>query len=264
MDTTKIDYVICGEVLNIIQYSVSYKAPGPDVIFNVMLKHVSYSTAILLTRMFNKCIELGYFPKVWKLAKVVPVLKPGKDPCLGSSYRSISLMSAISKIFERIIHTWLETHVSANNILPDVQFGFRRQRSAVMQLQRVLQIVSNAKTSWKSTGISLLDVEKAFDSVWHNGLIYKLRLQGFPSYLVHLVQNYLSGRTLAVYVNSEKSDSYSNCAGVPQGSVIGPLFYNCYTADVPSLRSGTDLALYADNSAIFCSSRTLRHVGTGL
>ena len=194
VDTIEIDRVTCGEVLKTIKYSVSYKAPGPDGIFNVMLKHVSYSTAILLTRVFNRCLELGYFPKVWKLAKVVPVLKPGKDPCSGSSYRPISLLSAISKIFERIIHTRLETHVSANNILPDVQFGFRRQRSAAMQLQRVMQIVSNAKTSGKSTGIALLDVEKAFDSVWHNGLIYKLRLQGFPSYLVHLVQNYLSER----------------------------------------------------------------------
>lgn len=252
------------EVQRLVKYSVGFKAPGADRIFNIMLKHAGNATLAKIVEIFNRCLELGYFPRNWKFSKVVPIRKPGKDPPLPTSYRPISLLPALSKIFERVIYTRMVEHCDNFNILTNVQFGFRKGHSTAHQLQRVLNAIKNGHRIGMSSAMALLDVEKAFDNVWHNALIHKLCSQDFPTYLVKIIQSYLSSRTSAVFIGQSRSESYENCAGVPQGSVLGPLLYNCYTTDIPALPRLTQLSLYADDTAIVYSNKVLGNLARGL
>ena len=84
------------------------------------------------------CLKFSYFPKDWKIAKVIPINKPGKDPCLPISYRPISLLSAISKLLERVVLSRIEEFLENNNVLPEEQQGFRRNKSTTRQLTRII------------------------------------------------------------------------------------------------------------------------------
>lgn len=231
------------------------KAPGFDGIFNLVLKNLSNKVYKLLAIVFNKCLELSYFPKEWKLAKIIPILKPGKDPTLPSSYRPISLLSSVSKLFEKIILTRLLNVVDEHQIIMMEQFGFRRGHSTSHQLLRLSNTIKSNKAVAKSTAMALLDVEKAFDNVWHDGLVYKLNNLNVPVYLVKIVQNYLSQRQFKVSLNGSFSKEFNIPAGVPQGSLLGPLLYNIYTSDIPRLPDGSGLFLFADDTAITVKGR---------
>lgn len=241
-----------------IKRSRNMKAPGFDGIFNIVLKNLGSKALNLLVSVFNRCLEISHFPTSWKLSKVVPILKPGKDPTEPTSYRPISLLSSISKFFESVIYSRVLDHTTENNILLDVQFGFRQAHSTVHQLQRVTNLVKRSKEVSKTTVMALLDIEKAFDNVWHDGLTHKLLQQNFPIYLIKIIANYLQGRTSQVCVSGVLSDPYPIPAGVPQGSILGPILYNLYTSDIPPLPSGGTLSLFADDSAISYSGRVIR------
>lgn len=246
------------ELVNAIKCSRNMKAPGFDGLFNIVLKNLGPNAILLLVKIFNRCLEIGYFPAAWKLSKVVPIAKPGKDPTDPSSYRPISLLSSLSKLFERVIHSRLLHYTETNNLLLDEQFGFRRGHSTVHQLQRVTNSIRQAKAVSKSTVMAFLDIEKAFDNVWQDGLVHKLLRFNFPVYLVKIISDYLDGRTSRVSIGNALSDPYPVTAGVPQGSILGPLLYSLFTSDIPPLPGGGTLSLFADDSAISYIGRVMR------
>ena len=108
------------------------KAPGEDNIFYILVKKLPEATLISLVSIFNKCLELAYFPEKWKNAKVIPILKPNKNPAEAASYRPISLLFSVNKLFERMM-----LHINKNSIFADEQFGFRLGHSTTHQLLRV-------------------------------------------------------------------------------------------------------------------------------
>lgn len=107
----------------------------------------------------------------------------------------------------------------------------------------------------KSTAMAILDVEKAFDNVWHAGLIFKLYRFNFPIYLIKIILSYLSHRKFKVSIKNFESLLFYISAGVPQGSLIGPILYSVYTSDLPPLPDGCFLSLFADDTAILCKGR---------
>lgn len=159
------------------------KAPGKDGIKPIILKKMPDVFFKFIATIFNWCLCNGYFPKQFKKAKVIPILKPGKDKKLPNSYRPISMLNVLDKIFEKIILGRLKDFTDRHCILNKEQFGFRKEHSTVHQLKRVVNIITNNKINRKSTGIIFLDIEKAFDSIWHNGLIFKLNEFNYPIYL---------------------------------------------------------------------------------
>lgn len=198
-------------------------------------------------------LQLSYFPAVWKLAKIIALPKPGKDPKLLNSYRPISLLSSLSKVVERVVLNRLNKFIRTNDILIPEQFGFRKGHSTIKQLARVKRFIINNFSCKKHTGMLLLDIEKAFDTVWHTGLLFKLIKHKFPKYLVLFIKSYISNRTFKVTVRDRKSQSRRIEAGVPQGSVLGPVLFNLYINDLPRT-TNTEVALFADDTAIFTSS----------
>lgn len=236
------------------------KAPGFDGVFNLVLKNSSNKVLSLLAAIFNRCLELGYFPSCWKAAKIVPILKPGKDPTSPSSYRPISLLSSLSKLFERLILDRLLNHVNSNDVIPPEQFGFRKGHSTVHQLKRVVNNIKHNKSVSKSTAMALMDVEKAFDNVWHDGLVFKLYGFNVPLYITKIIRNYLQDRTFKVSLEGSLSNSFNIAAGVPQGSLLGPILYSIFISDLPPLPDGGVLSLFADDTSIAVKGRTPREL----
>lgn len=119
-----------------------------------------------------------------------------------ASYRPISLLSSLGKIFERIIFTELNNFVTEKEIIKNEQFGFREQHSTVHQIKRIVNMIKENKKRKRSTGMVLIDVEKAFDSVWHDGLIHKLEKIETPTHLTKMIASFLKNRKFIVRISS--------------------------------------------------------------
>lgn len=251
------------EVQSLVDNLHKRKAPGADEISNRVLKLFPPQLICLLVSIFNAAMANSIFPQAWKEAIVIGIRKPNKHGSEPSSYRPISLLKGMGKIYERVLLSRLKNFMDVHNILIDEQFGFRAKHSCVQQVHRISEhILHNLVSYQRSTGTGALffDVAKAFDKVWHNGLVYKLYQLGMPDRLVHIIQDYLQGRTFRYRVEGTLSQPRLVRAGVPQGSVLGPFLYSLYTNDIPR-SPGVELALFADDTALYTTSRDRSRVG---
>ncbi|GFV62662.1 probable RNA-directed DNA polymerase from transposon X-element [Trichonephila clavipes] len=200
--------------------------------------------------------RLKYFPSAWKTAVVVPILKPGKDPTLAESHRPISLLPILSKLAEKIISTRLNDFLETNKILIPEQHGFRPRLSTTHQLLRVVEYIKEGNNMGQCTAAVFLDIQKAFDRVWHTGLLFKLINYNIPTPLILLLNSYISNRSFTVKINRTYSQTRSISAGVAQGSILGPVLFNLYVNDI--LKStNTMLCMYADDTAILSRHKNL-------
>ncbi|GBP19995.1 Probable RNA-directed DNA polymerase from transposon BS [Eumeta japonica] len=173
-----------------------------------------------------------------------------------ASYRPISLLSGLGKLFEKILKTRLSDHLLGKGFIIDEQFGFRPAHSCPQQVLRLVEYVSEGFETERSTVAVFFDVAKAFDRVWHAGLIYKLYSLQVPDRLIITIQNYLANRHFTFRHERTHSTRRLIRAGVPQGSTVSPLLYSAYTNDVPRpSSSGVQLALFADDTALFYGNR---------
>lgn len=242
------------EITSVIKKFRNKKAPGPDGIPNLSLKHLPVKATIQLTYILNACLKLSYFPTAWKNATVIPIPKPGKHLNQISSYRPISLLNTISKILEKVILTRLHKHESLNHLLKPYQYGFRAQRSTVQQLLTLSDKIITNINNKTYTSMLLMDIEKAFDTVWQNALLHKLLTQNTPLYLIKIIQSYLHQRTFQVQIDSTLSSKKPIVAGVPQGGILSAFLFILYINDLPENKN-TSLSLYADDTAIIANSK---------
>ncbi len=235
-----------------------HKAPGADRISGRVLRELPRFGIIWLTRIYNAVVRLQHFPALWKVAKIIMLLKSGKPPTELQSYRPISLLSVFSKTFEKLLHHRL-LQMLPPDALPDHQFGFRAQHATTDQLSRVATTIIQSLESKQFCAAAFLDVAQAFDKVWHDGLLFKLGLL-LPSNVCALLRSYLTDRSFFVVYGLHHSTPRPITAGVPQGSVLGPLLYALFTADLPDLSSmdseasSTVLATFADDTALLAIS----------
>ncbi len=240
------------EIYEILKRLKIRKSPGDDRITNRILRQIPKRAVVLLTTIFNACMKFSHFPTVWKTAKVIAIPKPNKCPATAASYRPISLLSGVSKLLERILLNRIRDHVEPNNIIPDEQFGFRPTLSTTHQLCRIVHHIKREFNKKNSTGMVTLDIEKAFDTIWHEGLLHKLLKFNFPMVLIKIIQSFLKERHYYVQIFDSKSSSYNIPAGLPQGSALSPVLYNVYTSDV-HLVNGCNLAQFADDTSTYYS-----------
>lgn len=226
------------------------KAPGPDKITNMVLRHLPSRTVAAVTRLYNGILRTGHFPDEWKLGLVIMIPKPGKDQKRPEGYRPITLLSTLSKVFEQLILAEMRPHVS----LIAEQFGFREEHSTVLQLTRFIHKITTSYNKKEYFAAVLLDMEKAFDRVWHEGLLYKVSTSTTtPLQIIHVLQSFLENRRVQVLIEGKTSREVPVRAGVPQGSCLSPILYAVYTNDIP-LAGKAELALFADDTAYFASS----------
>jgi hypothetical protein len=252
-----------SEIRKIIGSLKKKKAPGPDNISNTALKLLPPKVVVALTAIFNASLRLCHFPSRWKNATVIFIPKPGKNSKLAQSYRPISLLSSIGKVLEKVILTRLVKVTDENSTIPDEQFGFRPKHSTVDQLINVTEFIAKGFGQNQSTGAIFLDVAKAFDTVWHDGLVYKLHAAGVPLAMVRLLTSFLNRRVFHAKIGQVLSTQREIQAGVPQGSVLSPTLYAIFTADIPK-PDNTKIALYADDTAILVRSWSPRIISRDL
>ena len=208
-------------------------APGNDKLTYSLFKQSPDILFAKLIMILNFCLQIGYFPKQWKAAKVVMVQKPGKDHTNPKSYRPISLLPAISKIFERILCERLVGFLEENDLLSNYQAGYRKGRSTQEHIFRLAQQVYNGFKSRECTYATFLDCEAAFDAVWTNGLMYKLHQLKLPSNFLRIMCSFLRDRTLKVHVDGSISREVKLQAGTPQGSCLSPILFCIHVNDIP-------------------------------
>ncbi|KAK2582806.1 hypothetical protein KPH14_008895 [Odynerus spinipes] len=178
MDTPKY-FCSINEVCTIFKNLPNKTSVGVDKIPSIILKHLPMKIMKDYTVLFNNALNMQYFPDAWKIVKIIPILKKGKPPNRASSYRPISLTPNISKVYEAVINSRIVAQCETGKVIPDNQFGFRHQLSTVHAIHKLLSDVNAHLANNEMVGATLIDLEKAFDSVWINGLIYTLLNQPF-------------------------------------------------------------------------------------
>ncbi|BES90539.1 Retrotransposon protein [Nesidiocoris tenuis] len=235
-----------GQVRNAIQRSSTKKAPGHDAIVQSLLRALPRKSLVFLTQIYNAILRTGYYPKSWKYAIITMVHKPGKPRSDLGGYRPISLLPLMSKIFERLLLPHLLESLECK--IPVTQFGFRALHSCIHQLHRVAEFIMDSFEEEEVCHGLFADTEKAFDKVWIQGLLFKLKPM-LSDTLYRVMLSYLDSRTFSVRVDGSLSAIKSAEAGVPQGSVLGPLMYLIYAHDQPVMR-GSVVAQFADDVAV--------------
>jgi len=175
--------------------SQSRQGTRPRGIPNRALKHHPPSVVSLFIVLLNAIFRTQYFPAAWKHARLFSILKPGKDPAMPSSYRTISLLDTIGKLFEKILLSRILYEVSGRGLLRDEQFGLRPKHSTAVPLAHLVARVSRNFDENRLTGAVFLDEAKAFDVVWVDGVLYKLTILNFPSYIVKTISLCLNSQT---------------------------------------------------------------------
>ena len=197
----------------------------------------------------------------------ITIIDTSKYQALGKpKLRAISLLCTMSKLFERVIMARLLEWVNSKNILSKYQAGFRKHKQTLDHIFRITQYVQAAFNRGHLVGSLFIDIEKAFDNVWHDGLLYKIHRLEIPAYLGKWISNYLDSRTFSVRINGSFSLSTPILAGVPQGSVLGSLLFNIFLNDIVDCQTSPHIeqALFADDVAAWSKAFKLQHIQSSL
>ena len=163
------------EVEEEIQKLAIKKASGYDLLTAEVLKELPHPVVIRLSNILNACFHFRYVPTLWKVSDVIMIPKPGKPPNEVTSYRPISLLPTLSKLFEKLFLRRLKPIIERNNLIPSHQFGFRDHHSTIDQVYRITNVIESALEKRQVCSAVFLDISQEFDKVWHLGLLYKLR-----------------------------------------------------------------------------------------
>ena len=232
---------------------------GIDNVYNIILKKaIGTGFYKVLARAFTISLKLGFIPHVWKIAVLCMLIKPDKPPSQTTSYRPISLLSAIMKLFERVIEKRLRKHLEDNGFFSKYQSGFRKSKSTNDHPFRLSQTIMESFNRGEHVIAAFLDVEKAFDNVWHNGLRYKIYQLDLPTKLCRWLSDFLVGRVIHVKIEGFLSLKVYPKAGVPQSSNLSPLLFLIYVNDMPnSGHHQTDKSQFADDAGQWAVSKNI-------
>ena len=250
--TSLTDFFISEEmILNIIRSLHPDKSHGWDEISVRMIKMSDDALVLPLKTIFINCLRSGIFPEIWKCAKVVPVHKKNEKNLKGN-YRPISLLPIFGKILEKLIYDSLYSHLVSQDLFNLNQSGFCPGDSTINQVLSIIHTIGKAFECNPplDTHSVHLDISKAFDRVWNDGLIYKLKRCGVSGQLLCLIQNFLKDRKQRTVLNGQTSNWGYISAGVTQGSILGPLFFFVYIKDL-AVGLKCNVKLFADDTSLF-------------
>ena len=227
-----------------------HKAMGPDQINAKILRELQDILAPTLEIIFNHSLNTGIVPSDWKMANITPLFKKG-DRSQPNNYRPISLTSIVSKLFEHILSSNIRKHLESNNILHHCQHGFRQFHSCETQLISLVQDLTLNFDEDIQTDLVSMDFVKAFDTVPHHGLLYKLQWYGIQGKVHQWISNFLTNRRQKVILGNAHSSLVDVSSGVPQGTVLGPILFLIYINDLPDCVRYSTIRLFADDCIIY-------------
>ena len=247
------------EVYNIIMALDSDKVTGPCSIPTNILKLIAPTLSEHLSNIINISFKTGIFPTCIKSASITPIHK--KDSKLSiENYRPISLLSNISKIFEKLMHSRLCNFLTQNKYLYENQFGFRTKHSTTHALVQISEAIRNAIDSGNFACGVFVDLQKAFDTVDHNILLKKLEYYGVRGVINDWFRTYLSDRKQSVTILGEKSNEMKILHGVPQGSVLGPLLFLIYINDLNKAIKHSSVYHFADDTHLLNINKSIKKI----
>lgn len=248
------------EISDILKNLKLGKASGSDMISHNMLKHTADTINRPLKTLFNMSLSTQCFPSLWKEATVIPLFKKG-DRHQVSNYRPVSLISCLGKVFERVVFKHMYNYLLNENLFYNLQSGFLPNHTTVYQLIEMYDSICNALENKQHICLIFCDISKAFDRVWHKGLIKKLGCYGFHGEFLEWLISYLSNRKQQVLINNNKSSLLRINAGVPQGSVLGPLLFLLYINDIADDLESL-ARLFADDTSLAHASSNKNDIET--
>lgn len=230
--------------------STANTSPGQDGISYKMLKLLNDNSLSTLLNVYNKIWQSGILPPSWNHSIVHPILKKDKPPSAPTSYRPISLTSCLCKLMEKVITSRLVWYLESHGLFCDAQSGFRQGRTTH---DHISKLYNDANIQLKHQGLMkaiFVDLEKAFDMVWHDGLLCKLDRLGVNGNMFNWIQKFLFRRTFQVMIGSSLSEEFILENGTPQGSVISPILFSIMVNDIP-FDTTISKSLYADDVALW-------------
>ena len=229
---------------------------GPDKLHYSFFRHLPEHSKLFILQTFNDLFSKHVFPDSWKDSVIVALLKPGKDRQDPGSYRPIAMSSCLGKLLERMASKRLTYTIEQNKLISKYQCGFRKNHTSTDHLIRIESDIRKAFNHKQHTTAVFLDIKNAYDMVYKPALIFKLKQLGFRGHLAFYLYNFLLGdRTFRVKHRSIFSDSHTTQNGLPQGSCLSPLLFNIMIDDLfLDIPPGVSFSLYADDSAIWCST----------
>lgn len=246
--------VISSKEIKLMIKSLRNSAPGPDKVHNRMIKNHTERFIQMLNILFNAVIMIGHIPEMWKKAHIILLLKPNKNNQDPKSYRPISLLSCLGKLLEKIMKKRLAQELEEKGLLPQHQAGFRAGKNTLYNIVRIERFAKQMIEAKTPAAAIFFDIKAAFDSVWHNGLIYKLdNLRIQPNIVKYLIE-FLGKRTACIELENILSKEFKLGSGTPQGSPLSPLLYIIYTSEsTKSIPPHTHYGLFADDTALWTS-----------
>lgn len=245
--------------------------PGFDNVTKAIIRKLDKKIHQYIIKIYEYCLNNCYIPQEWKHGIIITIPKPNTDSNKVRNYRPITLLSVLAKNFEKLIKEILNK--SIGNKIPGYQFGFRQNVSTLHPLSILISNVQTAKLTGQRTAAIMLDINKAFDSVWHKGILYKLFLLKCPKSLIYLIKNYLTNRSLQIRINKAYSYTFQPEQGVPQGSPLSPFLYNVFCYDIYNtqiehtfnkdlyiLQFADDTALISHNHSILSAMQSLQNL----
>ena len=233
-DAFSLEEVHEGDVRRVSKSINISKSSGLDNINSSVIRMAFEVLVPETTCMYNLSIEGTYFPNSWKTALVVPIPIQGNLTKV-QNYRPILLLPLPGKILEKLIHKQLSDYLEGEELLADVQHGFCKNHSTQHYIAQVINFINKNLDVGLPTAAVFIDFRKAFDCVQHPVLLEKMKVLGFSDTVISWVKSYLSDRKQRVFANSTYSDFQNITQGVPQGSVLGPLFYIIYANDIAKI-----------------------------
>ena len=243
--------------LHIALSSCNSTSPGPDSIPYEFIKISNCKQKHHLLNFFNFLYNSG-FPHQWRETTIIPILKPNKLSTSPISYRPIALTNCLCKVMEKMVNRRLQQHLETLEHFNPNQSGFRASHSTNDPLCRLEFSARNALLKKEFCVAIFLDIEKAFDTVWHHGLLHKIKTIGINGSLAKFIQNFLIMRKINVRVASSLSNSFPIHSGVPQGSVLSPTLFLLFINDLlDGVPADVETSLYADDAALWVNANTI-------
>ena len=248
------------EIIEAIKKTAPKKSPGKDGLPGIVFHKSLYTVLPYLKILFNKILEIGYYPQCWKTAHIVFLKKPGKEYTHDAkNFRPISLLPIISKIFDRIIQHRLNWFSTACRWTSRQQYGFQKSVSSEHAALNLSNFIMSGFKQRKETVAIFLDVSSAFNQIWHEGLIYKLIKKGVPPVYTKVLHSYLTNRSATVVIDEDSEVTKNLSQSCPQGAVLSPFLFNMFIDDLISscikYNSNIKIQAFADDIVLYMHKR---------
>ena len=248
-----------NEIINIISSLKNTKSKGHDGISSNLLKLIHKEISKPLAHVINLSFQTGKVPSLFKVAVVTPIYKSGDKRSIGN-YRPISVITSLTKIFEKCFNNRMTAFLSKYNLISTQQYGSVRERSTTDAMYKLVSTVMAHLNNKRKCITAFLDLEKAFDTVSHAKLMNILPKYGIRGTSLKLVENYLEDRFQVVKINGVVSEKLRISTGIPQGTVLGPTLFLLYINSLLDLKLHGEIIAYADDTAIVFEGETWEEV----